>query len=245
MNKTKMSLLTTLLLCTFITSFGQTKYLKYNIKDQKKANKLIGAIITSPLKNIDNKTVSLENYNGKFIVVDFWFTKCYPCFREFPFMDSIRDLFKENNNLLFINLCSESSIEEWKKVLIEKQMSGINLFDDNIKITKTSIIGAPKSTGKGIIHDQLFLSGYPSYAFIDLSGKVLGATPVAPSNKLLFAYYIEGLLNNKNIDESLNIFISELKAEKISAKFLNFIQRRFNINESDAYKLIEPYKSFF
>lgn len=245
MNKIKISLSTTLLLCIFVNSFGQTKYLKYKIKDQKKANKVIGTIITSPVKNIDNKTVSLENYIGKFIVVDFWFTKCYPCFREFPFMDSIRYLFKKDTNLLFINLCSESSIDEWKKVLIEKKMNGLNLFDDNIKYTKNSIIGAPKPTGKGIIHDQLFLDGYPTYAFIDSSGKILGATPVAPSDKLLFTYYIEGFLNNKNIDESLNSFISELKAEKISSKFLNFIQRRFNLNEIDAYKLIEPYKSLF
>lgn len=226
----------------YLTSFGQTKYLKERIKDQKKANRTFGIIINSPLKTIDGRTVSFENYKGKFSVVDFWYTKCGPCFRQFPYMDSIKQKYKDNNLLTFINICSESSLDEWKQVLIEKKVTGINLFDDNVKIQKTSFIGAPKSSGQGIVHDQLYMDAYPCYAYIDSSGKVLGVTTVAPSDSLLFAYYIDGLLKSKNIEERLNNFKAEIRSDKLSVEFLQFIKNRFNLSEDDADKLVAPYR---
>jgi len=225
-----------------LASFCQTPYLKYRIKDQTKSNKTIGTEIRSILKTIENNPVTFQNYKGKFIVVDFWFTKCQPCFREFPYMDSIKHLFKEFNLLSFINICSESNFYEWQTVIKDRHITGINLFDDNIKYYERRIIGSPKSSGLGIIHDQLFLLAYPGYAFIDSSGKILGATTVAPSDKLLFAYYIEGVLKSRSLEESLRLFITEIKSEKLSDDFLLFIQSRFSLTVSEAYKLVAPYK---
>jgi thiol-disulfide isomerase/thioredoxin len=223
-------------------SFAQTKYLKDRIKDQKYASRAIGLTISSTLKSTDNKSITLKDYKGNYIVIDFWFTKCIPCFRQFPFMDSIKQKFKEDSLLTFMNICSESSLEEWKQIVIDRKVSGINLFDDNTKIQKTSIIGAPKPSGRGIIHDQLYLDAYPSYAFIDSTGKVLGVTTVAPSDSLLFTYYIDGLLKNRNLEESLNNFKSEIHSDKLGDEFLLFIKNRFNLNDEDSYKLVAPYR---
>lgn len=229
----------------YVASSAQPTYLKQKIKQQKEANKTIGIVIKSPLKTIEDSSVTLLHYKGKFLVLDFWFTKCGPCFYEFPYMDSIKLKFTDNDLLTFINICSESDYNEWKQVVSEKQIKGINLFDNNPMVKEIRLIGAPKATGKGIVHDQLYMVGYPSYAFIDSCGRVLGATAVGPSNKLLFAYYIEGLLKSRSLDESLKQFIAEVTAKKPSDEFLLFIEKRFNVSGTNAYKLIAPYRKYF
>lgn len=226
----------------YLTSFGQKKLLKYEIKAQKQANRTFGKIIKSPLETVDGRTVYFENYKGKFSVVDFWFTKCGPCFRQFPYMDNIKQKYNDNKLLTFINICSLSSLDEWKQVLIDKKVTGINLFDDNIVIYNRSLIGAPKPSGVGIVHDQLYMNAYPCYAFIDSSSKVLGVTIVAPCDSLLFAYYIDGLLKSKKIEERLNDFKAEIRSDQLSVEFLQFIKNRFNLSEVDAEKLVAPYR---
>ncbi len=232
-------------LATACTTFAQSVYLKDKIKEQRKLNHVIGKVVTSPLKSTDSTVVHLADYEGKYLVVDFWYTKCGPCFREFPYLDKIKDLFKENEQLAFINICSISGFDEWKEVIKQRNISGINLFDDNALVSKRRLMGPPKSTGQGIIHDQLYLLGYPSYAFINSRGQVLGATSVPPSDQLLFSYYIDGLLKNRNIDESLKSFTAEVKSDKLSDAFLLFMKERFNLGEADAYKIVLPYKKYF
>lgn len=229
----------------YAASSAQPTFIKQKIKQQKEANKTIGMVISSPLKTTEDSTVNLLHYKGKFLVVDFWFTKCGPCFYQFPFMDSMKLKFSDSDLLTYINICSESDYNEWKRVVTEKQIKGINLFDNNTVVKEARLIGAPKASGKGIVHDQLYMVGYPSYAFIDSNGRVLGATPVNPSDKLLFAYYIEGLLKSRNLDESLKRFIAEIKAKKPSDEFMLFIEKRFHVAGSNAYQLIAPYRKYF
>lgn len=223
---------------------AQSRYLKFYIKQQKESSKIIGTSIQSPLLTLEEKEVTFENYRGQFLVIDFWFTKCFPCFREFPHMDSVKQIFKNHSELAFINICSRSSIEDWKKVVSERNISGIHLFDNNPFIPNRKLIGAPKSKGVGIIHDQMYLNGYPTYGFIDSTGKILGATSVKPSDKLLFAYYIEGVLKGQNIDESLRKFKIEINSKQPSKEFLQFVMNRFNVDEAGAEALIEPYRKW-
>lgn len=90
----------------------------------------------------------------------------------------------------------------------------------------------------------MYLNGYPTYAFIDSTGKILGATGVKPSDKLLFAYYIEGVLKDQNIDESLRKFKIEINSKQPSKEFLQFVMNKFNVDEAGAEALIEPYRKW-
>ena len=73
----------------------------------------------------------------------------------------------------------------------------------------------------------------------------MGVTSVTPSDKLLFAYYIDGILKNISIEQRLNNFITEIRAKQLSIEFLTFIKKTFDLEEADANKLVAPYRKFF
>ncbi|TAE67302.1 MAG: TlpA family protein disulfide reductase [Bacteroidetes bacterium] len=223
-------------------SLAQGGYLKQRIKAQKQSYKVLGRVIDSPLKTIDNKSVTLSSYQGKLLVIDFWFTTCGPCFQQFPYMDTIKQMFADEPDLLFVNICSISAFDDWKKTVEQKNIQGIHLFDDNTEVINRRIIGSPRPSGEGTVHGQLYLSGYPGFAFIDANGKVLGATNITPQTRLLFAYYIECMLKGKNIQQALEQFSAEVNRATLTDEFLAFLKKRLGATPDTAYQLVAPHK---
>ncbi len=66
-----------------------------------------------PLNDTLNSYVSLEKYKGKIMVLDFWFTGCTGCKIMAPWMDKVKDHFKNNNNILFINISIDKDMNTW------------------------------------------------------------------------------------------------------------------------------------
>lgn len=57
------------------------------------------------LKDLDGKDVSLSDYKGKTVIVDFWATWCGPCLSSFPGMQQAVNKFADDKevNFLFVN----------------------------------------------------------------------------------------------------------------------------------------------
>ena len=43
------------------------------------------------METLDGKTVSLEDFEGQWVLVNFWATWCHPCVKEMPYLQSIAD----------------------------------------------------------------------------------------------------------------------------------------------------------
>ena len=117
--------------------------------------------------DINNKKYSLKDFKGKYIYIDVWSTKCGPCIREIPFLKK----FAENNkNVTVLSISIDNSIEEWKKMVTEKNLTGIQLHAENgwrSKFAKDYII---KST--------------PTYILIDKDGKIKSIRAPGPRENI-------------------------------------------------------------
>ena len=75
------------------------------------------------LHDIQGKTHRLEDYRGKWVLVNFWATWCAPCLREIPELNSLHDAHK-NKDLLVIGIVMDSGSR--KKVADFAKAHGIS-----------------------------------------------------------------------------------------------------------------------
>ncbi|MGB6037264.1 MAG: TlpA disulfide reductase family protein, partial [Cryomorphaceae bacterium] len=75
----------------------------------------------------EGEEVSIEQYKGNFLMVNFWATWCGPCIAEFPRENEIHRLYK-GKGLQIINVCVDSDRDQWKAVSKDKNLQTINLF---------------------------------------------------------------------------------------------------------------------
>ncbi|MEJ5996265.1 TlpA disulfide reductase family protein [Pedobacter sp. Du54] len=88
------------------------------------------------LTNIFGKTVQLTDFKGKIVFIDFWFTGCAPCrlFYQNQLKD-VEELYKANNNIVFITISIDKNFELWKKSVASGDYTSndvINLYTSNL-----------------------------------------------------------------------------------------------------------------
>ena len=133
-------------------------------------------------KTKENKTISLSDYKGKVILINFFATWCGPCLQEMPYLQSgIWDKLKDNPNFIVLSFGRDHSIEEVTKFITAKKF--------------TFPIYADK--GKSIY--KLFATKYiPRNYLIDQNGTVVYASSGFSMEEFeLLKSKINTLLNNK------------------------------------------------
>lgn len=128
---------------------------------------------TSPsfaFNDINEKTITLEDFKGKYVYLDIWNTYCAPCIVEMPRFEALKEQFKDKN-IAFVSICVNSKKETWKKMIKDKKLSDFQLFTPTDKT--------------GFFKKYLVVSA-PRYVLIDPNGKVVNAYAKRPSdNKLI------------------------------------------------------------
>ncbi len=108
------------------------------------------------LKDLDGKKVSLSDYRGKLIFLNFWATWCPPCRREMPSMERLYQRFKDED---FVILAVD--LREGKRV-VEK-------FARKYKLNFPILLDSTGKTG-----DAYGIRAIPTTYFIDRQGKLIG-----------------------------------------------------------------------
>ena len=131
-------------------------------------------------KNFNGGTTSLDDLKGKYVYIDVWATYCPFCIREIPFLNDIEIRYR-NKNIEFVSICVDknSAYSYWKKMVTDKQLSGIQLFEENA------------------LESQFFkdygIFDTPHFMLIDPEGKIIDSNAPRPSYPEL-TVLLDGLL---------------------------------------------------
>ncbi len=109
------------------------------------------------LTDIEGKKVSLKNYEGKILFIDFWGSWCKPCMEEMPYSIKLHEEL-DSNKIIFIYINNPTdSYEKWVATIKKLGLKGINLKADT-------------ETQKALTDFYVF-TNYPFYVVHDRTGK--------------------------------------------------------------------------
>ncbi len=84
------------------------------------------------LPDLQGSEVSLDQYRGKIVMLDFWATWCGPCRLTMPLLDSLQEEYADELALLAVNLQEPSNIVD--DYIREQNISSTVLLDQDGKV---------------------------------------------------------------------------------------------------------------
>lgn len=114
------------------------------------------------LKDINGETVSLPDFRGKVVLLDFWATWCGPCIHELPNLKALYDKHKDNSAFALIGISSDVNDETVVKFVANNEMPWIHIRETKEMQAKYNVIGIPHYTvidKNGLIHDENLRGG--------------------------------------------------------------------------------------
>lgn len=154
--------------------------LKTFIKIQYEKAKSLSAGNPAPdftLQSNKGKMVSLSDFKGKVVYLDFWASWCGPCMYEVPFANKLMERFK-GKDVVFLYVSLDEDLKVWEKTVREKEMGGVHLF-------------APGFENE--VAKKYDVSAIPVHYIIDKSGKIFDNRPPRPSDEKLAQEIVRAL----------------------------------------------------
>ena len=128
----------------------------FQLKEHQKAPDFV-------LENTKGEKIRLSDFEGKVIYMDFWFADCAPCHQLFKQLKKVKEYFKPDSNVLFLNISIDNK-EVWQKALSKFKIEGYNVFTEGKEATHR------------VINDyQVY--GYPTNRLIDKKGAFFIVAP--------------------------------------------------------------------
>lgn len=117
-------------------------------------------------------TKSLDDLKGKYVYIDVWATWCGPCIGEIPSLKKVEEQFHGKNiHFLSISIDADKDHDKWKKMIVDKELGGIQVIADNDWNSK-------------FVQDYM-INGIPRFILLDPQGNIVNANAPRPSDPKL------------------------------------------------------------
>ena len=96
------------------------------------------------LQDLEGKPVSLSDYKGKVVFIDFWATWCPPCRLSIPYVEKLYEQYKDNEDFVVLGINLQESKEDITKFMKKQKMNYTILLSDNKVISSYKIASIPR-----------------------------------------------------------------------------------------------------
>jgi thiol-disulfide isomerase/thioredoxin len=150
------------------SSYG--KALKEELDNRKKG--VPGAMAAAfTTKDLEGKTLSLNDYKGKYVLLDFWASWCVPCRKGNPHLKELYAKYKGKGFEVIGVTDDDRNPDAWKKAVEKDELPwktilrGLKMTvnGDNVNIDRTNDISS-----------RYNISSLPTQVLIDPNGKIIG-----------------------------------------------------------------------
>ena len=146
-------------------SFKSAPFITYH-KDAKLFNPRSGNPVDFKLKDINGKIVSLSDFRGKFVVIDFWASWCIPCKEEMPAAEKLINDLSGNDKVVFLFISFDEDADAWKRAAKKYVDNGPQL-----------IVGDKNEDLKAMFN----MDAIPHFAWVNSKGVIVKMDAPRPS----------------------------------------------------------------
>jgi len=108
------------------------------------------------LKDLNGQLVSLSDFRGKIVFLNFWTTWCYACLIEMPDMEKLHQEFKNKEFAM-------------ASINIQESVSQVKQFFKDFKLTFTALLDSDGEVGA-----HFMITAIPTTFILDKSGIIIG-----------------------------------------------------------------------
>jgi thiol-disulfide isomerase/thioredoxin len=133
------------------------------------------------LKDVNGKDVTLNDFAGKVIYMDFWASWCGPCRQQMKEgAPKLHKMFEGNKEIVFLYINMDEKTDAGKEAIAEDKIEGIHLFSGGFQ------------KGNAIVK-AFNISGIPRYLIIGKDGKIVDNNAPRPSEDITIGYLNDAL----------------------------------------------------
>jgi len=129
-----------------------------NPRNLTKENARIESVIQgATFQDLNGNDVTISDYAGKVVLIDFWETWCGPCLQVFPAMDSLKSEYPDSFEVITVNLLDADTQADIEQFIEKNEYDFVYSMDVNN------------------VGDQIITLGIPFKVFIDPDGFLIKA----------------------------------------------------------------------
>lgn len=140
----------------------QKPYVVEQVEAQRRQDALANGTVDAfdfKLKNLDGKEVSLSDFRGKWVILDFWGSWCIWCIKGFPHLKEVYEANKDRLEVIGID-CGDSD-QAWRDAVKKYGLPWVNLYNP------ASENGVERLYG---------VQGFPTKVIVSPDGKIRNIT---------------------------------------------------------------------
>ena len=120
------------------------------------------------LSGLSGEKISLGDYRGKVVYIDFWASWCGPCIKEIPAAKELSETFSTGEDVVFLNISLDKKESDWKNAIDKYSPHGIQAIAD---------------TEESDIIKAYSIRGIPRYFLVNPDGTIADPDAPRPSQK--------------------------------------------------------------